>query len=684
MPTSTHLFYGSTRIDYQLSRFDRYLRGMSKISILLFLSVVLSATNLSAQMPWQWQGVVPTTHYYYDVQMITDSIAVGVGDAGTFIRSTDAGEHWDYFYTGSPIGLKAMDFVSPDSGFVVGTTYGYSPEVVLRTHDGGLTWTPLTIPEMTDLYATDFISADTGWVAGTGGKILYTTDAGNTWSDRSLPLSMDIKTVFMFDADTGFVAGATTLYKTVNGGLQWSSLASLSNCNQITFYDHMNGIAACDLSIRKTSNGGLTWNSYGEGATSVDYVTSTLVYAASVTSLLKSTNGGNTWTAPNNFYHQAVAIDFHGSNNGVVLGQYGSIQRTVNGGLNWLNVAGEANFNHFNKIQMVNVSTGYCVAEGGVIMRTTDGGQEWTNIGSTTGGTEYNDLYFVNETTGYITGGNKVLKTTNGGTSFTTITVAPSNIVLSAIWFVNASVGWVAGKDGLVYKTTNGGTTWVAQTLPVYTYSILDMCFVNANVGYMGGYGGNYFKTVNGGTTWQSITPNISISDIMSIQFLDENEGWAASYYDGLKHTVDGGTTWTSYNIPCSNPDNFQFINSNVGYYVTDNSNWNCRVYRTTDGGQTWQNLNIPVWYNLLGISAVNQESVYISGEFGTIIHIGSMDYFIQQAAADFDGNGQVGVADLNLLLANFGCISDCDPFDLNNDGIVGTDDVMQFLYVIE
>jgi len=79
----------------------------------------------------------------------------------------------------------------------------------------------------------------------------------------------------------------------------------------------------------------------------------------------------------------------------------------------------------------------------------------------------------------------------------------------------------------------------------------------------------------------------------------------------------------------------------------------------------------------------VNNENVYLCGDYGTIIHYGGTDFFDALEAADFDDNSTVDVLDLNLLMNSFGCLSDCDPYDLNDDGIVNVQDIILFVGLI-
>ncbi len=52
-------------------------------------------------------------------------------------------------------------------------------------------------------------------------------------------------------------------------------------------------------------------------------------------------------------------------------------------------------------------------------------------------------------------------------------------------------------------------------------------------------------------------------------------------------------------------------------------------------------------------------------------------------APGDFNGDGEVTIEDLMILISEFGCLLDCQDGDINNDGIVNVADVIAFLEFI-
>lgn len=114
-------------------------------------------------------------------------------------------------------------------------------------------------------------------VCGTGGVVLKSTNNGVSWQNMSgggLPANIDLKCISYISYDTAVTAGntgsATFIYRTINGGLNWTQVFSQSNgsINAIVFKNSQLGFAlgnpvAGRWSLWKTTNKGLSWDSTG-------------------------------------------------------------------------------------------------------------------------------------------------------------------------------------------------------------------------------------------------------------------------------------------------------------------------------------------------------------------------------------------------------------------------------------
>lgn len=142
------------------------------------------------------------------------------------LATADGGAHWQVQLSGG-LNLTAVDFVNAQDGWAVGNTS------LLATTDGGAHWTSLPEP-CPVLRAVHFISPSTGFaVAGgrndggynpampnQGGVVLASTDAGRTWRPMAGPA--DAQSVCFGDPAHGWLGAGGRLYRTGDGGRQWS------------------------------------------------------------------------------------------------------------------------------------------------------------------------------------------------------------------------------------------------------------------------------------------------------------------------------------------------------------------------------------------------------------------------------------------------------------------------------
>jgi photosystem II stability/assembly factor-like uncharacterized protein len=166
------------------------------------------------------------------VQFISATQGWAVGP-GRILATTDGGAHWQVQLSGR-FTLGSVDFISAEDGWAVG------PDTLLATTDGGGHWTALPEP-CPVIDSAHFISPTTGFaVAGgqnigatispeppdQGGMVLTTSDGGHTWHQLAAPASA--QTVCFSDPEHGWLGAAGLLYRTSNGGQQWTALTSMA------------------------------------------------------------------------------------------------------------------------------------------------------------------------------------------------------------------------------------------------------------------------------------------------------------------------------------------------------------------------------------------------------------------------------------------------------------------------
>ena len=119
--------------------------------------------------------------------------------------------------------------------------------------------------------------------------------------------------------------------------------------------------------------------------------------------------------------------------------------------------------NNLRDVALVNANTGTVVGDYGTIVRTADGGKTWTIQSSGTKETLWG-VFFADATNGTAVGENgTILRTTDGGASWVPQTSGTA-LNLRAVSFADGSNGTAVGEGGVILRTTDGGSSWVPQS----------------------------------------------------------------------------------------------------------------------------------------------------------------------------------------------------------------------------
>lgn len=260
--------------------------------------------------------------------------------------------------------------------------------------------------------------------------------------------------------------------------------------------------------------------------------------------ILNTVNGGTNWTAQTsgtNFNLNGVIFD--DNNNGWACGNFGTILYTTNGGTNWYPQSSRTQENLLS-IHFPSALIGYAVGSAGTIIKTSDGGNTWT--AQTSGTTEHlRSVYFVSTTAGWTCGNNgTVLVTADGGTTWTAQT-STVTVNLRGIDFFDATNGWAVGDGGTIIATGDGGTTWAAQTSTT-TNNLRSLFFSTVLAGWAVGDNGTILGTADGGTTWAAQTSGTT-KHLNAVDWFTGNPDlWAVGDDETIRTTADGGATpWT-------------------------------------------------------------------------------------------------------------------------------------------
>jgi photosystem II stability/assembly factor-like uncharacterized protein len=237
----------------------------------------------------------------------------------------------------------------------LGLEYSGGHGGLLRTVDGGNTWT-IQVDSIHRVFDISFLNNSLGWF-GSGHKIYHTNDGGNTWFVQAeQPEISDFLAVQFTSTNTGWAGGYIGLFKTTDGGYNWTQVFP-SGINLKTlgihFINSLVGWVIGDAGyegdkIFKTTNGGLTWEDQSNQIALQSRINA--IYFTDFDNgwvvgmdefsdalILHTTNGGSNWEAVD--FPTAITlanIGFANENIGWVLGSYGLILQTTNGGVSFL------------------------------------------------------------------------------------------------------------------------------------------------------------------------------------------------------------------------------------------------------------------------------------------------------------------------------------------------------------
>jgi photosystem II stability/assembly factor-like uncharacterized protein len=348
--------------------------------------IMLCALALGCHREVEMIPLVERTIYltdrFYDVQALSKDHAVVVGYGGKILNTSDGGNNWTIQPSGTESALYSVDFGDDNSGWVVG-----QDGLILHTGDGGKSWKPqesnATFEDADGalkrayLFAVDAIDAKTAYAVGDRSMLTMTTDGGETWTAHKVAMEADLSggqslaaadpifyDVKFADAQNGWIVGEFgKIMRTADGGKTWREQTK-SLLEGTEFFDVLDlptlfgvhivspeeGVASgLEAHIARTTNGGEKWAYQKTDGGEVP-----LVDPLYDITELKNGIGWSVGAAGQVVRHEPNAdvwmraeigqdvltwlraIDFSDDQNGWLVGGFGLIFRTTDGGKSWL------------------------------------------------------------------------------------------------------------------------------------------------------------------------------------------------------------------------------------------------------------------------------------------------------------------------------------------------------------
>lgn len=315
-----------------------------------------------------------------------------------------------------------------------------------------------------------------------------------------------------------------------------------------------------------------------------------------------------------------TACDFVSPTTGWVVGEYGVVLRTVNGGRLWHRQRSSAiRAQRLHDVDFVDRDVGWAVGSGGLVLATGDAGDSWLQR-SPDRPVELRAVAATGRDTVVVAGWSgpagapvgEILRSTDGGASWIGAGLWPG-VRLHDVSFADRSHGWAVGsapvpgltaESAVVLATGDGGLTWSVAAGPqdlgldpakasvLFAVEALDA----SRVWCAGRYGsveaarGLLAGSLDGGHSWRAVLSG-RFTSLRGLAFGSRSRGWAIGRGAGaaVLSTRDGGLHWRMSRLPRGTiADAVDFVDGRRGWIVGDTRARKGLVLRTVDGGRRW------------------------------------------------------------------------------------------------
>lgn len=234
-----------------------------------------------------WTLQYTSGKYLRSIEFATPTLGFCGSLDSSFYKTTDGGNTWtDIANTITPKPPGICGLSAPTSNIIYGCGIWSSPAYLIKSLDGGNSWTTIDLSSLANaLVEVHFINADTGFVSGManpatqGGIILYTTDGGNTWAvkhktmiaqDHIWKLQTPDGLHFYGAVEALPVTGNVRVVKSNDSGSTWTTSIIRNNYSYIQtigFLDSLHGWTGGNSTLFETIDGGINWNRISVGST---------------------------------------------------------------------------------------------------------------------------------------------------------------------------------------------------------------------------------------------------------------------------------------------------------------------------------------------------------------------------------------------------------------------------------
>ncbi len=531
-----------------------------------------------------------------------------------------------------------------------------------RSIDGGGTWQMINYKQISSSSSLRpaFTSLKTYWAddgesVAANNMLKVSTDKGLTWSNvlsGAAPWSSAITDIAAISGspDKLFVGTSGGLWQSQNGGSTWTNVSTTA-CNDIAVVGNT-VYAALGTTLLRSTNGGVNWSTLtitGVSGATISSVAAVQVGANPVTvyaiaasnGTYRSTDGGTNWTRIHTWNSQTDVQVPAGQTARIYEAQEGStvVYGTTNSGSTWSSIFRMGTGGNVNRTWIqTQLYWGYYITSGGLGVAPSDGNilylaTQGELYKSTDGGATWNgDMAIDLSGNRHQSIGLEV--TTNWDYKWD-----PNNHDVQFICYTD--VGFARSTDGgQTFAWSNSGNPWGNTMYEIafdpFTPNKIYGAASNLHdipewnsVGNNSGSAGGVVVSTNGGQTWARLgtgLPTEPCTDIM----VDPSSTpgaitlYATMYYSGVWKSTDGGAAWVqkstgigygankhAYHITTDPAGNLYVLVT--GLRVNSAFNDHGGVWKSTNGGDSWTDITGGQWAWPTDVAVVDANTIYVA-----------------------------------------------------------------------
>lgn len=287
---------------------------------------------------------------------------------------------------------------------------------------------------------------------GGHGNIIYSDDNGAQWKQAAVPVSVNLAAVTFIDSQNGWAVGHHgVILKTADGGVTWAQIFDGMDAGAQVIKAAQAEFDAAQAALAATDND-------SEDPAALERLDSAELALGDA---LASIQFGPA--------QPLMDVWFKSLTEGLVVGSYGQIFRTTDGGQSWTlwkhGISNPSNF-HYYDLSETPKGDLFLVGEGGGIYQSSDRGQTWTSLESPYEGSLYGVLTAKH-------GGDEVLlvygfngnlfRSVDAGKHWQQIKTPTRKSINDGVVLGDGSI-LLVGNNGVLLHSTDGGQSFSLQT----------------------------------------------------------------------------------------------------------------------------------------------------------------------------------------------------------------------------